>query len=70
MTDREKELAFMEELTALSKKYDIEIAGCGCCESPFFYHGPIAPEAKYVWNVRYPQLKLLAPGDMDWEANK
>lgn len=27
--------AFIEELTALSKKYRVIIGGCGCCDSPY-----------------------------------
>ena len=26
---------FLEELTALTKRFDIKIDGCGCCGSPF-----------------------------------
>lgn len=26
---------FLKELSILSLKYEIEIAGCGCCGSPF-----------------------------------
>jgi len=26
---------FLDELTELTKKYQIEIGGCGCCGSPF-----------------------------------
>lgn len=32
---REEARAFLEELTDLSIKHGIEIAGCGCCGSPF-----------------------------------
>lgn len=27
--------AFLEELTALTHKYGIQIRGCGCCDSPW-----------------------------------
>ncbi len=30
--------AFLRDLTALSLKYKIEIAGCGCCHSPYLLH--------------------------------
>lgn len=33
MTENEEK--FLEELTALSNKYKVAIAGCGCCGSPF-----------------------------------
>ena len=29
--------AFLDELTLLTKKHGIVIAGCGCCGSPFLY---------------------------------
>ncbi len=35
LTPQEKETAFLEELTILSKKYKIAIGGCGCCGSPW-----------------------------------
>lgn len=28
-------VAFLEELTELTKKYRVAIAGCGCCGSPY-----------------------------------
>jgi len=33
--DQETLDAFLTELTALSQKYNIEIGGCGCCQSPW-----------------------------------
>jgi hypothetical protein len=35
MMDEEKTKKFLAELSSLSRKYGIEIAGCGCCGSPF-----------------------------------
>lgn len=34
MTYDEREVEFLKELTTLTKKYRIEISGCGCCGSP------------------------------------
>lgn len=34
MNESEKVNAFLEELTALTKKYKIIVWGCGCCDSP------------------------------------
>lgn len=31
------EKAFLEELTALTRKHRIAIGGCGCCGSPSLY---------------------------------
>lgn len=35
--DQEKVNQFLQELTALSRKHSIGIAGCGCCGSPHLY---------------------------------
>jgi len=29
---------FLDELTELSKKYQIVVDGCGCCGSPYLWH--------------------------------
>ena len=29
---------FLEELSELTKKYNISIGGCGCCGSPYLVH--------------------------------
>lgn len=36
--ENKKEL-FLKELSELSKKYDIYIFGCGCCDSPYLVYG-------------------------------
>jgi hypothetical protein len=35
MIDPEKRKKFLKELSALTRRYRIGIAGCGCCGSPF-----------------------------------
>lgn len=36
LADRQDDVnGFLNELLELSKKYKIEIGGCGCCGSPF-----------------------------------
>lgn len=35
MTEEQRIEAFLNGLTQLTQKYGIEVAGCGCCGSPF-----------------------------------
>lgn len=35
MSYTDKERAFLIELTALSRKHNIVVSGCGCCGSPY-----------------------------------
>lgn len=37
MTKKERFDTFVKELGELTKKYDIEIWGCGCCGSPSLF---------------------------------
>lgn len=50
----EKKKEFLEELTALTKKYGIYIDGCGCCGSPYLTEG------EPTWTN----------GDLAWDAEK
>jgi hypothetical protein len=42
MTELEKNKIgmFLDELTELSKKYQLFIGACGCCDSPFLLNTP------------------------------
>lgn len=65
MTDNE--IAFIKELTALSKKHNVYISGCGCCGSPSVDEGksdPVCDEAGYVFEG---QLQWASPGDFYWD---
>lgn len=42
--------AFLQELTALSDKYEIYIGGCGCCGSPWLND---IQAGKYYDNLAY-----------------
>lgn len=69
MTDQEQ--AFLNELTALTKKHKISIGGCGCCGSPYLTaHPEIKPEGRYIINGSYAdQIVFVEPGDYYWECN-
>ncbi len=42
---------FLQELTELSKKYNIYIGGCGCCGSPFLIdEPPIDTPSELIWH--------------------
>jgi hypothetical protein len=40
---------FLQELTELSKKYNIYIGGCGCCDSPYLLDEPGETDGELVW---------------------
>lgn len=42
MAITENEQAFLNELTALTRKHGIAIGGCGCCGSPWLAALPVA----------------------------
>lgn len=42
---------FLSELTELSKKYNIYIDGCGCCNSPYLtYEEPTEEQGDLSWD--------------------
>lgn len=47
MIDLEKQKRFLEELSVLTNRYKIGIAGCGCCGSPFLYDANDANGGRY-----------------------
>jgi hypothetical protein len=46
--------AFLEELTALTRKHGLVIGGCGCCGSPFLED--IGDEVSPHYQYRYGRL--------------
>lgn len=62
---------FLRELSALSRKHNIAIGGCGCCSSPWIE--PLAnldPDGHYVLNKGYVgELRYILPGDYYWKDN-
>ena len=47
--DPDNVAAFLIDLTALTKKHGIEIAGCGCCGSPYLL--PTDKYGEYILNA-------------------
>lgn len=65
MTDNERN--FIIELEQLSRKYKLQIAGCGCCGSPSIEaieDVDLAEQAGYMYED---QLRWVAPGNFDWD---
>ena len=64
-----KNQAFLDDLTELSKKHNIWIGGCGCCESPWANEGSAIIEepepAKYtaVFGNEPGMINIKAVGD-------
>lgn len=65
----EQERAFILELTALTRKHGIAIAGCGCCGSPRLEAADVSDERSgYADRDR---LAWIAPSDkLLWEREK
>jgi hypothetical protein len=72
LTLPEKFDVFLEELTALTHKYGIEIDGCGCCNSP--YLGIVRPEQNdhhYSVQEGFGLLRLRSVEDIEeWKENE
>jgi len=65
MTLEEREKAFLLELTALTRKHGLCIAGCGCCGSPSVDEltpEDLVPEAGYGYGYTG-QVVWIAPTD-------
>lgn len=61
------ELAFIIELEALSRKYNLIISGCGCCGSPFIEEledKELQLEAGYA---NQGQLRWVSPTGYYWK---
>ena len=64
----DKERAFLLELTALSRKHNIVIGGCGCCGSPWIDKEDCSnPAAGY--GSGNCDVEWLSPGDDQWEKH-
>ncbi len=60
----EKELKFMEGLAKLTRETGVQIAGCGCCGSPFLMEAeePGNPDAGYTVDDAGDHVRWRTPG--------
>ena len=64
MSERGAEEAFLLELTDLTRKYGIAIAGCGCCGSPYL-HRVKTTDPRAGYGYAGPLMRLDVEGSMD-----
>ena len=51
LNNRERLDAFLQELAELTKKYNLEIDGCGCCGSPAIDTREHVGTRRLVWTI-------------------
>ena len=68
----EKYRQFIIGLEKLTRETGIEIAGCGCCGSPFLDQATItSPESGYKTSNSYDEVEWIDPSDIhDWENHR
>lgn len=61
MSDRDphKFREFLAELSKLSSRHKIGIAGCGCCGSPWLYHDESIRGGKYEFDAHKPYQNIV-----------
>lgn len=60
--NREKVNEFLVELSELTKKHGVEIAGCGCCDTPYLVEAKIR-DGVYTINCNLGLLEYEAKTD-------
>lgn len=66
LPEKERRLLFLKELTALTHKYGLQIAGCGCCESPWVVATQEGDaEKNYSTYAKGGYLELRTPEDIE-----
>lgn len=66
MSYTDKERAFLLELTALSRKHNIVVSGCGCCGSPSLAERDCS-NAEAGYGTKNCDVEWMSPGDYDWD---
>ena len=63
MTELQKDqiAAFLQELTELTRKHKVAIAGCGCCGSPFLDSTELLNGVYQVYGQTADNLEYVKP---------
>jgi hypothetical protein len=57
----ERAKQFWAEYLELSKKYDIELASCGCCSGTQMYDGATGESVTFVFDAKGREIELDLP---------
>ncbi len=69
MTQEQRDVAFVRELTALTRKYKTAVASCGCCQS--IWLEPLSEDnlqVEYGYGLRHRSPENMGANELRWKC--